>query len=107
MKDFKALLLKPWFVFTFSLILIGGTLILLSPNLFEGEIVYSQNGKRYVLEAPLSLAYFVGLGYQDSEMEGVVDFYLTRRGYMLAFSLVLGFPLLLAYRSFLAKNKTL
>jgi hypothetical protein len=108
MQDFKALLLKPWFVFTFSLILIGGTLILLSPNLFEGEIVYSQNGKRYVLEAPLSLAYFVGLGYQDSEMEGVVDFYLTRRGYMLAFSLVLGFPLLLAYRSFLAKkNKTL
>ena len=108
MQDFKALLLKPWFVFTFSLILIGGTLILLSPNLFEGEIVYSQNGKRYVLEAPLSLAYFVGLGYQDSEMEGGVDFYLTRRGYMLAFSLVLGFPLLLAYRSFLAKkNKTL
>jgi len=68
MQDFKALLLKPWFVFTFSLILIGGTLILLSPNLFEGEIVYSQNGKRYVLEAPLSLDYFVRLGYQDSEM---------------------------------------
>jgi hypothetical protein len=52
----------------------------------------------------LSLAYFVGLGYQESEMKGVVDFYLTRRGYMLAFSFLLGFPLLLAYRSFLAKK---
>lgn len=104
MEHFKSLLLKPWFVFAFTFVLIGGTLILVSPNLFEGEIVYQQNGKKYVLEAPLSLAYFVGLGYQENEMKGVVDFYLTRRGYMLAISLLLGFPLLLAYRSFLAKR---
>jgi spermidine/putrescine transport system ATP-binding protein len=39
MEAFKSLLLKPWFVFAFSFILIGGTLILVSPNLFEGEIV--------------------------------------------------------------------
>jgi hypothetical protein len=104
MKDFKTMLLKPWFVFLFSFILIAGTLILLSLNLFEGEIVYEHHGKKYILEAPLSLAYFVGLGYQESEMEGVVDFYLTKRGYMLAFSLALGFPILLAYRSFLAKK---
>jgi hypothetical protein len=104
MEAFKSLLLKPWFVFSFSFILIGGTLILLSPNLFEGEIVYAHNGKKYTLEAPLSLAYFLGLGFQEAEMEGVVDFYLTRRGYMLAVSLLLGFPTLLAYRSFLAKK---
>jgi hypothetical protein len=104
MEGFKTLLLKPWFVFLFSFILIGGVLILVSPNLFEGEIVYAHNGKKYTLEAPLSLAYFVGLGYQESEMVGVVDFYLTRRGYMLAASLLLGFPTLLAYRSFLAKK---
>jgi hypothetical protein len=85
-------------------VLIGGTLILVSPNLFEGEIVYEQNGKKYILEAPLSLAYFIGLGYQEEEMQNVVDFYLTRRGYMLAASLLLGFPTLLAYRSFLAKK---
>jgi len=104
MNDFKALLLKPWFVFIFTFVLIGGTLILVSPNLFEGEIVYEQNGKKYILEAPLSLAYFIGLGYQEEEMQNVVDFYLTRRGYMLAASLLLGFPTLLAYRSFLAKK---
>lgn len=106
MKNFKALLLKPWFVFVFTFVLISGTLVIVSPNLFEGEIVYNQNGKKYILEAPLSLAYFVGLGYQAEEMQGVADFYLTRRGYMLAASLLLGFPTLLAYRSFLAtKNK--
>lgn len=104
MEGFKTLLLKPWFVFLFSFILIGGVLILVSPNLFEGEIVYAHNGKKYTLEAPLSLAYFIGLGFQEAEMEGVVDFYLTRRGYMLAVSLLLGFPTLLAYRSFLAKK---
>ena len=104
MNDFKALLLKPWFGFIFTFVLIGGTLILVSPNLFEGEIVYEQNGKKYILEAPLSLAYFIGLGYQEEEMQNVVDFYLTRRGYMLAASLLLGFPTLLAYRSFLAKK---
>ena len=70
----------------------------------EGEIVYEQNGKKYILEAPLSLAYFIGLGYQEGEMQNVVYFYLTRRGYMLAASLLLGFPTLLAYRSFLAKK---
>jgi hypothetical protein len=104
MEGFKTLLLKPWFVFLFSFILIVGVLILVSPNLFEGEIVYAHNGKKYTLEAPLSLAYFLGLGFQEAEMEGVVDFYLTRRGYMLAVSLLLGFPTLLAYRSFLAKK---
>lgn len=104
MKEIKTLLLKPWFVFLFSFILIGGTLIVVSPNLFEGEIVYAHNGKKYTLEAPLSLAYFVGIGYQPSEMKEVVAFYLTRRGYMLAFSLLIGFPALLAYRSFLAKK---
>ena len=104
MDAFKSLLLKPWFVFAFSFILIGGTLILVSPNLFEGEIVYSQNGKKYALQAPLSLAYFLGLGYEPQEMEGVVDFYLTKRGYMMAFSLLLGFPILFAYRSLLEKR---
>lgn len=104
MEGFKTLLLKPWFVFLFSFILIAGLLILVSPNLFEGEIVYAHNGKKYTLEAPLSLAYFIGLGFQEAEMEGVVDFYLTRRGYMLAASLLFGFPTLLAYRSFLAKK---
>ena len=105
MNPFKSLLLNPWFVFLFTFILIGGTLIFVNPNLFEGEIVLAENGKQYVLEAPLSLGNFLGLGYDSKDMTNVIDFHLTGRGYMLAFCLLLGFPLLFAYRSFLAKKK--
>ena len=38
MDRFKSLLLKPWFVFFFTFFLIGGTLVFLSLNLFEGEM---------------------------------------------------------------------
>jgi hypothetical protein len=51
------------------------------------------------------LAYFLGLGYDSRDMTNVIDFHLTWRGYMLAFCLLFGFPILFAYRSFLAKKK--
>lgn len=104
MNNWKEYLLKPWFVFLISFLIIGLVLVLVSPNLFEGEIIYERLGKRYTLKAPLSLAYFLGLGYDQQDMEGVVDFYLTKRGYMMAFSLLLGFPILFAYRSLLEKR---
>jgi len=105
MNKLKSFLLKPWIVFLFTFILISSALILVSPNLFEGEIVLDENGKQYVVEAPLSLAYFLGLGYDSRDMTNVIDFHLTWRGYMLAFCLLFGFPILFAYRSFLAKKK--
>ncbi|MFM8596082.1 MAG: hypothetical protein ACKOBN_03180 [Flavobacteriales bacterium] len=104
MNQLKQYLLKPWFVFVLSFLIIAMLLIFISPNLFEGEIVYEKGGKEYILQAPLSLAYFLGMGYQSSEMTDVVDFYLTKRGYMLAFSLLFGFPILFAYRSLLEKR---
>ena len=104
MNQLKQYLLKPWFVFVLSFLSIALLLIFISPNLFEGEIVYERGGKQYILQAPLSLAYFLGMGYDHSEMTEVVDFYLTKRGYMLAFSLLFGFPILFAYRSLLEKR---
>ena len=104
MNQLKQYLLKPWFVFVLSFLSIALLLIFISPNLFEGEIVYERGGKQYILQAPLSLAYFLGMGYEPSEMTEVVDFYLTKRGYMLAFSLLFGFPILFAYRSLLEKR---
>ncbi|MEN9421137.1 MAG: hypothetical protein RLZZ107_611, partial [Bacteroidota bacterium] len=63
MNQLKQNLLKPWFVFVLSFLSIALLLIFISPNLFEGEIVYERGGKQYVLQAPLSLAYFLGMGY--------------------------------------------
>ena len=104
MNQLKHYLLKPWFVFILSFLVIAMLLIFISPNLFEGEIVYERGGKQYILQAPLSLAYFLGMGYHPSEMTDVVDFYLTKRGYMLAFRFLFGFPILFAYRSLLEKR---
>jgi len=104
MNHLKHYLLNPWFVFLLSFLLIAMLLIFISPNLFEGEVVYERGGRQYILQAPLSLAYFLGMGYHPSEMNNVVDFYLTKRGYMLAFSLLFGFPILFAYRSLLEKR---
>jgi hypothetical protein len=38
-------------------------------------------------------------------MEGIKDFYLLPKGYLLAFCLIFGFPALLSYRIYLAQKK--
>jgi hypothetical protein len=38
-------------------------------------------------------------------MEGIKDFYLLPKGYLLAFCLIFGFPALLTYRIYLAQKK--
>jgi hypothetical protein len=94
----KELLRKPIFVFFMVMLLIALPLFLFPINLFEGEIVYQIGALQHVEPAPLSLSYFLGLGYAPEDMFGVQDFYLTRNGYILAALLILGFPALLAYR---------
>ena len=89
---------KPLLIFLLGVILIATPLFLFPINLFNGEIVYESNVQKVVQDVPLSLSYFIGLGYQEEEMVGVADFYLKQEGYLLAFCLIIGFPALLAYR---------
>ena len=89
---------KPLLIFLLGVILIATPLFLFPINLFNGEIVYESNVQKVVQDVPLSLSYFIGLGYKQEEMKNVTDFYLTREGYVLAFCLIIGFPALLAYR---------
>jgi hypothetical protein len=89
---------KPLFIFLLGVILIATPLFLFPINLFNGAIVFENGAQKIVQDAPLSLSYFIGLGYQENEMVGVVDFYLKQEGYILAFCLIIGFPALLAYR---------
>jgi len=44
MNQLKHYLLKPWFVFILSFLVIAMLLIFISPNLFEGEVVYERGG---------------------------------------------------------------
>lgn len=89
---------KPIFIFFFGVILIAIPLFLFPINLFNGAIVFENGPQKIVQDAPLSLSYFIGLGYEEEEMVGVADFYLKQEGYILAFCLIIGFPALLAYR---------
>lgn len=74
-------------------------------NVFDGAIVYQDAESDFILETPLSLSYFIGLGYDDTDMIGVKDFYLTTKGIVMAFVFILGFPGLLAYRMHLKSTK--
>jgi hypothetical protein len=89
---------KPIIIFFLGVILIATPLFLFPINLFNGAIVFENGPQKIVQDAPLSLSYFIGLGYKQEEMKNVTDFYLTREGYVLAFCLIIGFPALLAYR---------
>ena len=78
---------------------------LLPINLFDGVIVLKNGLQEISVDRQLSLSYFIGIGYETSEMEGVVDFYLTKKGFMMAFIFILGFPGLFAYRMYLRSTK--
>ena len=66
--------------------------------MFDGVIEIKEPHRSYSLERPLSLSYFIGIGYDKSDMEFVEDFYLTPKGISMAFIFLLGFPALFAYR---------
>lgn len=100
----RQLLKKPLFVFLLSLVIIAFPLFLFPINLFEGEIIYHEGIAENTVPAPLSLSYFIGLGYDEQDMVGVKDFYLKANGYILAILIVIGFPALLAYRTYV-RNK--
>ena len=94
---------KPLLIFLLGVILIATPLFLFPINLFNGAIVYESNVQKVVQDVPLSLSYFIGLGYKQEEMKNVTDFYLTREGYVFVFLIIIGLPTLIAYR-FKLKN---
>ena len=100
----KSVLQKPIYAFLISMLLIALPLFLFPVNLFQGEIVYQEGLVESVVDAPLSLSYFVGLGYNPEDMIGIKSFHLKPGGYVLAALLILGIPGLIAYRVNLRKG---
>ena len=74
---------------------------LLPINLFDGVIIEKHGLQEIVHERPLSLSYFIGIGYDPKDMEYIEDLYLTGKGIAMAFIFILGLPSLLAYRVYL------
>tara|TARA_Y100000385_G_scaffold62676_1_gene61536 strand:+ start:216 stop:512 length:297 start_codon:yes stop_codon:yes gene_type:complete len=93
---------KIYLIFVIGFLIIATPLFLFPINLFPGQIVYDHIP--HAIDCHLSLSYFIGLGYEINDMKGVESFYLTMEGYLLAFSILIGFPFLLAYRSYLKRS---
>jgi hypothetical protein len=101
----KTFFSKPWRLF-FSLVGLLLLLFFLLPiNLFDGEMVLQNGLSKQVLQVPLSLSYFIGLGYDEADMLDVQDFYLSIRGHLTAILFILFVPALIAYRVHLEQKK--
>jgi hypothetical protein len=57
-------------------------------------------------KVPLSLSYFIGLGYNEGDLDGIKDFYLLPEGWMLAIIFIVGIPALVAFRVYLKNSRT-
>ena len=106
MKKINSILKNSILAFFLSFIVIGAVLFSFPINLFSGKIVENSTGVSKTVSAPLSLSYFIGIGFQESEMDDIEDFYLTGEGYAMVFCFLFGFPFLIALRIYLhSKNK--
>lgn len=104
---FLRVLSKPITVFFLTFFVIALPLFLLPLNLFPGEAIQQIGTIEYPVKLPMSLSYFIGIGYDPKDLEGIKDFYLLPQGYALVFCLLIGFPALMAFRVHLAqKNKS-
>jgi hypothetical protein len=100
---------KPINVFFVLMLALALPLFTLPLNLFKGELVRTQTVLMKTVEVkekvPLSLSYFIGLGYKEGDLSGIKDFYLLPEGWMLAIIFIVGIPALVAYRVYLKNSK--
>ena len=96
---------KPIIVFGLTSCILLLLFFTLPINLFDGVIVRHEGPQEVKIEAPLSLSYFIGLGYNEADLEGVKTFYLLPNGLLMAGILIVGVPGLFAYRTYLRSKK--
>ena len=99
------MLKKPLFIFIALSSILAIVFFAFPINLFDGVIVYKSNMQEMIIERPLSLSYFIGIGFDEADMVKVEDFYLTLKGKVMAVIYIFGFPALLSYRIHLRNNK--
>jgi len=104
-KRMKYIFEKPIRVFIVLVLLIGLPLFLFPINFFSGEVIFQRGLVEIVEQRPLSLSYFVGMGYDPKDLIEVKDFYLLKEGYILAIIFIVGVPFLAAYRVYLSQQQ--
>jgi hypothetical protein len=99
--------ISPWLVFIGLSLLISIILFTLPINLFPGEIVMERGLSTItVKDHNLSLSYFVGMGLNPGDLEGIKSFKLTPWGWALAFCYIFLLPGIIAYRIYMKQKAT-
>jgi hypothetical protein len=99
--------ISPWLVFIGLSLIISVILFSLPINLFPGEIVMERGLSTItVKDHNLSLSYFVGMGLNPGDLEGIKSFKLTPWGWALAFCYIFLLPGLIAYRIHMKQKAT-
>jgi hypothetical protein len=97
--------ISPWLVFIGLSLIISVILFCLPINLFPGEIVMERGLSTITLkDHNLSLSYFVGMGMNPGDLEGVKSFKLTPWGWALAFCYIFLLPGIIAYRIYMKQK---
>lgn len=94
---------KPYLIFLIGFSVLALVFFTLPINIFDGVIIYENGLQELKIERPLSLSYFIGLGYDSKDLAGVKTFYLTTKGLIMALIFIVGIPALIAYRFKLKK----
>lgn len=97
-KERIIMLKNPLVVFLLTSAVLALVFFMFPINLFDGVIVESKGLSTVKIETPLSLSYFIGIGYDEADMVNIETFYLTLKGKVMAVLFIFGFPALLALR---------
>lgn len=100
----KNLLKNPLTVFALTFVFFAVPLFFFNISIFDGEIIVMQGTKEIGLPIKLSLSYFIGVGINPEDLKDIEGFHLVSKGYFLAACLLIGFPSLMAYRSYISKR---
>jgi hypothetical protein len=100
----KILFKNPLAVFALTFVVFAVPLFFFNISIFDGEIIVMQGTKELALPIKLSLSYFIGVGINPEDLKDIEGFHLVSKGYFLAACLLIGFPSLMAYRSYISKR---
>jgi hypothetical protein len=100
----KNLFKNPLAVFALTFVVFAIPLFFFNISIFDGEIIVKQGAKEIGLPIKLSLSYFIGIGITPDDLKDIEGFHLVSKGYFLAACLLIGFPSLMAYRSYIANR---
>ncbi len=96
-----------WLIFTGLVIIISSILFTLPINLFPGEIIEKKGiSEIRHQDVNISLSYFIGMGMNPGDLEGIKSFRLTSWGWALACCYILLLPGIITLRISMKRKET-